>query len=154
MVFIAPGGDFHEFRNASHWLDQKKLHFTARCAQRIPNGRPRSCVWLCTKSPYKRQQVGSTYYCSDGGALPTPYTIRKGSTPTGTAPTRRNRTSQNAQSGQFNITPNVIMKWEGTGFLRVYNMEEVRHPQTQCDTCFQRDGIIHPNLGTRKDSDI
>ena len=80
--------------------------------------------------------------------------MRTDSTPTGTTQTRGNQTLRNAQNNKFKIMPNTIQKWEGTGFPRVENMEEVRHPQPQLIQYLQSAGLIYPNRGMRKDSDL
>ena len=58
------------------------------------------------------------------------------------------------QSGQFKSTPKKIQQWEGTGVHRLYNMEEVIHPQPQCAACLNIAGISYPNCGRRKDSAV
>ena len=62
-----------------------------------------------------------------GGALNLPDTMCTGFTPTGTAPKIWTQTLQNMQSGKFKSTRNAIQQWEGKGFPRVSNMEDIRN---------------------------
>ena len=118
------------------WIRNTR-NFSCRLAQTIPNKKgnmqgqcPNRVLW---------------------DALDPPDTMRTSYTPTVTAPTRRTRTWQNVQSGQFKSTPNSIQKGKGTVVPIVSNMEKIGHPQPQLALCFQRAGISHTNFGMRKD---
>ena len=96
--------------------------------------------------------VGSTYRCSAGVALTPLDTMQTGYTLTVTAPKRWTRTLQSVQRGQFKSMTKAIQKLEGKGVPRVYNMEEIRHPQPQCIPHLKSAYLNYHNHGTRKDS--
>ena len=74
---------------------RNNLHFTARLAQIIPNGLQRQRVRVCLERSQERQPLGPTPRWSAGGALTPPYTVWKGSTPTGTDQIIWTQTSRN-----------------------------------------------------------
>ena len=74
--------------------------------------------------------------------------------PTVTDQTRGTQMLWNMKNNQFKTMLNKIQKWEGIGFPRVANMEEVRNHQPQHITCLQIAGIRYPHFVMRKDSDL
>ena len=76
-----------------------------------------------------------------GGTPTHPDTTWTGYKPIGTDQIVWTQTLWNFQRNPSKSTHNVIKKWEGTGFTRAANKEEVRQSSQQSDLCLQRKGI-------------
>ena len=153
MVFMASEGEYHEYRNASRWLDQKIPSFTNHTFLENTNwdtvavhtsvdkeaiikaiGRvniPLEC-WGYTQS--------FRYYADRF------HTYRN-------CPKIWNQMWRSMRSGKFKSTHNVIKQWEGTGVPKESNTEEIIYNQPKHVPCLQIAGIIYYNRGKRRDLD-